>query len=231
MSLALLIIFMFVGFGLTTLFRKWIDIPTLLAVAIGCACNANLFTAITHPISAGPFIFSFEIVLYTLFIYTIVVRILDYGNKAAKVMTFTSIAAIIISAFIELVVSLSIIGFTADVFKRFSYYIFSSIGTILGVWLMIVITINLKKKSVSSYIIIPISLVACSVVHSVIYYGGYALVNISSGFEFYPWNAVLGTVIGKAVCIGLSLIYYLINKTVWIPNTLIKMKKDQEREQ
>ena len=34
MSFAILIIFMFVAFGLTTLFRKWMDVPTLLAVAI-----------------------------------------------------------------------------------------------------------------------------------------------------------------------------------------------------
>ena len=101
MGFALLVIFMFVAFGLTTLFRRWIDVPTLLSVAIGCAVNANLFTPITHPIVLGDFTFSIEIVLYTLFMYTIIVRILDYGYQAAKTMTFTSVAAIIISAIIE----------------------------------------------------------------------------------------------------------------------------------
>ena len=50
MGFALLIIFMFVAFGLTTLFRKWIDVPTLIAVAIGCAVNANIFNPIKYPI-------------------------------------------------------------------------------------------------------------------------------------------------------------------------------------
>ena len=58
MGFALLVIFMFVAFGLTTLFRRWIDVPTLLSVAIGCAVNANLFTPITHPIVLGDFTFS-----------------------------------------------------------------------------------------------------------------------------------------------------------------------------
>ena len=90
MGLALLIIFMFVAYGLTTFFRRWIDIPVLLAVAIGCAVNANIFNPTTAPIVVGPFTFSIEIVLYTLFMYTIIVRILDYSYADAKRMTFTS---------------------------------------------------------------------------------------------------------------------------------------------
>ena len=81
MGLALLIIFMFVAYGLTTLYRRWIDIPTLLAVAIGCAVNANIFHPYSAPIVVGPFTFSIEIVLYTLFMYTIIVRILDYSYE------------------------------------------------------------------------------------------------------------------------------------------------------
>lgn len=232
MSFALLIIFMIVGFGLTTLFRKWIDIPTLLAVAIGCACNANFFTSMTYPINIGPFTFSFEIVLYTLFIYTVLIRILDYGYNAAKVMTFTSIAAIIISAVIELTVMLSRNGFTSIVFKNFSYYLFSSVGTLLGVWLMIAITIGLTKHKVSCYIIIPLALVAASVVHSVIFYGGIALVNITTLIKAdskdileQALHAFLGALVGKGLCIGLSVLCYFINKTVWIPNNLVKAKE------
>ena len=230
MSLALLIIFMFVAFGLTTLFRKWIDIPTLIAVAIGCACNANFFTVRTHPIEAGPFIFSFEIVLYTLFMYTIIIRILDYGYNAAKVMTFTSIAAIIISAIIELMALLAKDGFTVEVFKNFSYYIFSCIGTIIGVWVMIAITIGLTNHKISCYIIIPLALAAASMIHSLFYYGGIALVNWESGLKVYPWAAVWGTLLGKSICIALAILCYFINKTVWIPSNILKMKEGSEKE-
>ena len=106
MPLVLLIVFMFVAFGLTTFFRRWIDVPVLIAVAIGCAVNANLFNPLTAPIVVEPFTFSIEIVLYTLFMYTLVVRMLDYGNVQARTMMLTSIAAIIISAFIELMANL-----------------------------------------------------------------------------------------------------------------------------
>ena len=223
MSFALLIIFMFLAFALTTLFRRWIDIPTLLAVAIGCAVNANIFNPLTAPIYLGPFTFSIEIVLYTLFIYTIMVRILDYGYNDAKRMTFTSIAAIIISAFIELVTKLMISGFSGQTFKEFSYYAFSSIGTILGVWVTIIIVIQFRKKNISSYLIIPIGMIAATIVHSIFFYGGYALVNWQLGV--YTAYQALGTVIGKGVCILLSVLCYFINKKYWQPLNLIEKEE------
>ena len=224
MNLALLIIFMFLSFGLTTLFRRWIDVPTLIAVAIGCAVNANIFYPYTSPIIVGPFTFSIEIVLYTLFMYTIIVRVLDYGYKDAKVMTFTSIAAIIISAFIELMAKLMTNGFTAESFKLFSYYLFSSIGTIIGVWVMIYITIAFRKKNISPYLIIPVAIIVSSVIHAVFFFGGIALVEWKIGS--YTLYQFLGTIIGKAVCIALSVLCYFINCKYWRPLNLIK--KDEE---
>ena len=224
MGFALLIIFMFLAFGLTTLFRKWIDIPTLLAVAIGCAVNANIFNPMTAPIVVGPFTFSIEIVLYTLFMYTIIVRILDYGYKDAERMTLTSVAAIIISAFIELVAILSRDGFTSQAFKNFSYYLFSSIGTIIGVWVMVFITIKCRKKNISSYLIIALAIIASSVIHSVIYYGSIALVEWNA--NIYTVYLALGTVIGKAVCIALSVFCYFINQKYWKPLNLVSKEKE-----
>ena len=223
MSFALLIIFMFVAFGLTTLFRRWIDIPTLLAVAIGCAVNANIFNPLTAPIMVGPLTFSIEIVLYTLFMYTIVVRILDYGYNDAKRMTFTSIAAILISAFIELVAKLMIGGFSALTFKEFSYYLFSSAGTVLGVWLAVLITIQCRKKNISCYFIIPLAIAAASIVHAIFFFGGIALVNLK--FDIYSAQQALGTIIGKAVCIALSVLCYFINKKYWKPLNLIEKEE------
>ena len=219
MSFALLIIFMFLAFGLTTLFRRWLDIPTLIAVAIGCAVNANIFNPLTAPIVVGPFTFSIEIVLYTLFMYTLIVRILDYGYKAGKVMTFTSVAAIIISAFIELMAVLMKDGFTLEAFKAFSIYLFSSIGTIIGTWVMVWITIKCRQKKISAYLIIPFAIIASSIIHSIFFYGGVALVNWQIGI--YTAYDALGTVIGKAVCILLSIFCYFMNKKFWIPLNLV----------
>ena len=226
MSFALLIIFMFVAFGLTTLFRRWVDIPTLIGVAIGCAVNANIFTPIKYPIVVGPFTFSFEVVLYTIFMYTIVVRILDYGYQDAKKMTLTSVAAIIISAIIELFAEFAKQGFVDQVIKNFSVYLFSSMGTIFGVWVMIVITINCRKKNINPYLIIPFSIIASSLIHAVFYYGGYSLVHWQLGN--YTLSLLLGAIVGKSACILLSILCYFINKKYWMPLNLIEKEHKKE---
>lgn len=151
--------------------------------------------------------------------YTIVVRILDYGYKAAKTMTFTTIAAIIISAIIELFTNLAVHGFNAETFKNFSYYFFSCLGTIVGVWVMVFITIRFREKNISCYIIIPVAIAISSIIHSLFFYGGIALINWEFGEN--ALYRLLGAVIGKTVCIGLSVVCYFINKKYWIPLNLV----------
>ena len=223
MSFALLIIFMFVAYGLTTLCRRWVDVPTLIGVAIGCAVNANIFTPLKYPITVGPFTFSFEVVLYTIFMYTIVVRILDYGYQDAKKMTLTSVAAIVISAIIELFAEVAAQGFVTQVFKNFSIYLFSSMGTIFGVWVMVVITINCRKRNISSYLIIPFAIASSSLIHAIFYYGGYSLVQWQLGV--YTLQLFLGALVGKSVCILLSIFCYFINKKYWVPLNLIEKEE------
>lgn len=223
MNFALLIIFMFVAYGLTTLFRRWVDIPTLIGVAIGCAVNANIFTPLKYPINVGPFTFSFEVVLYTIFMYTIVVRILDYGYQDAKKMTLTSVAAIIISAIIELFAEFAAQGFVEQVIKNFSIYLFSSMGTIFGVWVMVIITINCRKKKISSYLIIPFAIAASSLIHAIFYYGGVSLVQWQLGL--YTLRMFLGAIVGKGACILLSILCYFINKKYWVPLNLVEKQR------
>ena len=227
MGLALLIIFMFVAYGLTTLFRRWIDIPVLLAVAIGCAVNANIFNPYTAPIVVGSFTFSIEIVLYTLFMYTIIVRILDYSYSDAKRMTFTSVAAILISAFIELVAFLMTQGDVWQAFKSFAIYLFSSIGTVVGVWIMVLITVLCRKKNISPYLIIPFAIIPAGLIHAVFFYGGMIIVYQSRDVLDVVYGA-LGTIIGKSVCILLSVFCYFINKKWWRPLNLVAQEEKTE---
>ena len=225
MAFTLLIVFMFVAYGLTTLFRRWLDVPTLIGVAIGCAVNANLFTPLNYPVVVGELTFSIESILYTLFMYTVVVRILDYSYDDAKKLTLTSVAAIIISAIIELVALLTKDGFQTVVFQNFAVYLFSSIGTIIGVWLMVFFTIGLKKRRVSSYIIIPIVIAVSCVIHALFYYGGMSLVFWER--TAYTLKMALGTIIGKAACVGLGVLCYFINQKFWKPLNLVSKKEEE----
>lgn len=223
MGLLFLFIFMVIAFGLTTLFRKWLDAPTLMAVAIGCACNANIYTNITNPIEMGFFTFSPQIVLYVLFMYTIMVRMLDYSYKQAKFMTFTSVGAIIISAVIELFALASTHGFSYNLLTSFSYYLFSSIGTLAGVWLMIWLTVFCRKIKVNKYLIIIFGILVSSAVYYFFYYGGISLINLD--FGLYTIFDALGTIIGELVCIAAALVCYFINQKYWKPKIVLDNEK------
>lgn len=226
MGLALLISFMIVAFFLTTLLRRWIDIPMLIAVAIGCAVNANILNHITAPVVVGPFTFSIEIILYTLFMYTIMIRILDYSYHDGKIMTFTSIAAIIISAIIELISKLATGADVAESFIAFSYYFISCAGTALAVWFMVLVTIHFKEASAPRVIILGLALVLASVVHTLVYYGGMSLIEQKL---VYGLSNLYGALVGKAICIGLAMISYAINLKVWKPPVVIAREKEEKR--
>ena len=157
--------------------------------------------------------------------YTVVVRILDYSYDDAKKLTLTSVAAIIISGIIELVALLTKDGFQTVVFQNFAVYLFSSIGTIIGVWLMVFFTIGLKKRRVSSYIIIPIVIAVSCVIHALFYYGGMSLVFWER--TAYTLKMALGTIIGKAVCVGLGVLCYFINQKFWKPLNLVSKKEEE----
>ena len=217
-----LIIFMFVAFGLTTLFRKWLDVPTLIAVAIGSAVNANLFTSINNPIYLGDLVFSMENILSVLFMYTVIVMVLDYGYKQGRNLTITTIAAIIISAIIEFTAKLAYNGYSIETLKNFFIYLFSCIGSIAGVWVMVLITIGCRKKNVISYLIILLALIAGLIIHSAFYYGGVALIEFDNIFNF---NRLLGAVILKLACIFVATLCYFISKKFLIPNNLKKASK------
>ncbi|NLZ15382.1 MAG: hypothetical protein GXY27_01685 [Erysipelotrichaceae bacterium] len=217
MGLVLLLIFTIIAFALTTFFRKWLDVTTLYVVAIGCACNANFFTNINSPVSFGPFIFSPMIALYALFMYIIMVRIIDHGYKEAKVLTYTSVAAVVVSAMIELANTIVLSGSSVEAWKSFSYYIFSSVGTLIGVWVMVWYTIHARHHKVNKYLIIFFGMAFSSWLQAMFYYGGMALVNWQ--FNILSTADILGIFIGGIVCFIFGLISYFVNNRLWKPNS------------
>ena len=116
-------------------------------------------------------------------------------------------------------------GFAAETFKLFSYYLFSSVGTIIGVWIMVWITIVCRKKNISSYIIIPLAIGASSIIHAIFFFGGIALVEWN--WTIYSAYQALGTIIGKVVCILLSILCYFINQNYWKPKKINLAKEEK----
>lgn len=222
-----------IGFAFITIVRKWHDYSMLFTIAIGFAINANIFYALSAPMYLGPIVLSIDSILYTGFMFCVVVCAIEYGVRKAKILTSASIAAILLSAVIEFLAKVSTVGFDIDYLVGLSSYIFSAIGTFAGVWLMLFILEKLQNKNVNVYLNITICILISSIINSTIFYGFTILV---SGVIDNIGYIICGSYIGKVICIALGLLSYFISTHYFIPNDLKEKyqkpkKQDQIEEQ
>lgn len=235
MEIGLIIISVILVFGcaLLTFLRKWADSFVLIAFAIGFVVNANLFTPFTgYQIPAGPLVFAADSILYALFLYCICVKALHYKTKDVKLVIYSSIVAIIISAFIEFFANLSIQSKdTVTLVKRLLDYIVSAGSSLIACWYMVFVIKKMDEKGISRYIILPTAMIGGALIDSTLFYcldaaiyGGFGS---TQGIDYFV-KTLLGSWIGKFVTCGLSLFCYWINVKFWIPNEIKAMEQKEE---
>lgn len=214
-----------VFFGLLTLFRRWYDYAILFTFAIGFAVNANIYNSVSTPVTFYKLIFAIDSILYTGFTFTVIICAKEYGIRKAKILTSSAIAAVLLSALIELCASISSFGFDFVFIKDFFGYIASAVGTFIGIWVMLYIFDKLEKKDVNIYLSMFICVLISSIINSSIYYSYYLIVYQNTTNFLY---ILLGSYIGKLYAICLGLISYAINKNIWVPLDLKNKENIEE---
>ncbi len=212
-------------FSLLTFCRRWYDYAMLFTFAIGFAVNANIYNSSTAPVYFYKLVFSIDSILYTGFTFTVIICAKEYGVKKGKILTSSTIAAVLLSALIELFASISSSGFDVAFIKQFFGYVFSAIGTFIGIWVMLYIFEKLEKKNINIYLTLFMCVLISSIINSTIYYSYYLIVYQNTNDFIY---VLLGSYIGKLYAIILGLISYSINKNVWIPLNLKNKEKELE---
>lgn len=207
----------FVFFVFITLVRKWHDYAMLFTIAIGFAINANIFNATTTPMYCGPLVFSIDSILYTGFMFCVVICAIEYSIRNAKILTSSAIAAILLSATIEFLSNISSFGYKTQFLISFFGYFFSAVGTFAGVWFMLFVFEKLKNKKINNYLNIVICILISSIINSSIYY--VFTIITTAGLQDFSYM-LIGSYIGKIFCIGLCLISFYINTHLFIPNNL-----------
>lgn len=210
-----LVIFSLVGFSLTVLFRHISDSRTLISVAIGCAISANIYTSESVPVVHGGLIFGIDSILYSLFICAVIYKAMDYSVKDAKDMAISTIIAILISALIELFATWSYTGLGKGAFNIFLGYLFSAIGTLAGVWLMLGFYQAAKRKGFNKYLNILICILIASFINSFTYYLGTGLIYKTITRFWSP--ASQAAYVGRVCMAVLGMIGYFINSRYWKP--------------
>ena len=209
-------------FAFFVLVRRRYDYAMLFTIAIGFAVNANIYNGITMPVYLGNLRFSIDSILYTGFTFTIIICAHEYDVRRAKVLSSSTIAAILLSAVIEFFAKVSSNGYDISYLINLFGYVSSSFGTFIGVWIALFIYGKMKGK-ISIYFIMIILVTIISVINSVFYHTYYILVTGNvEGFGYI----VAGSYLGKLYATALGLIGFYINTHYWIPLDLMyKYKK------
>ncbi len=216
MSIYILILFALVGFAFLAFARKWHDYAMLFTIAIGCAVNANIHNSVSAPVVLGPFTFAIDSILYSMFMFTVIICARDYDARRAKILTSSAIAAILVSAVIEFFAGWSSVGYSDELLITFIGYFSSAFGTFVGVWVMLAVFTKLNGK-INVNLTFVICVLIASLLNSAIYYFG--VIAVSGQIENFVF-ILLGSAIGKAFCVILGLLAYYINTHFWIPNNL-----------
>ena len=217
MGIYILIFFAVFAFSFFAFARKWHDYAMLFTFAIGCAVNANILNSVSVPVYVGNLIFSIDSILYTLFMFTVIICAKDYDIRRAKILTSSAIAAILVSAVIEFFANLSAFGYTTAMLVKFMHYVLSCLGTFVGVWIMLLAFKKLQNKNINMRIAIILCVALASIINTAIYYTGVILISGSIQNLAY---VLLGSAIGKICCIFLGELAYYVNTHYWIPNNL-----------
>ena len=193
-------------FALSFIGHKNYHNTTLYALAIGGVVNANYFHSGNYPIHCFGLPFGIDSLIYTLFVFCVIVMLLNDSKKSAYLLAISSIIAILFSALMEL--SARVLAGEAflpslKIFDSFMISAFSSVAAIVAA----VEIVNRLKRKYSQYVCMAVGIAVATLVNSGIYYPASSLVR---GVADNMWIYVGTSFAGK----GIALVYSLLAQKV-----------------
>lgn len=210
MNFIYFLIFSVVVFLLSLVCYEKFRSTTLYALAIGGAVNANFFHAGKYPIMCFGLPFGLDSIIYSLFAYCVIIMFLKTNKREAYILTFSSIIAIMFSAFMQLIAELYTIGSCYSVWIAFLNFFVSSAASLIAIWIMLEILNKLKTKTSNEYVLLIVGIIIVSLINSAIYY---TLATWINGTPENILSLLLTSFIGKTIALICSLgALFLINK-------------------
>lgn len=219
MELIYFILLEIIVFLITIFANKRWGKDALFTIGIGCAIGANVYNIGNYPINAIGLTFGIDSIIYTLFIFCIVLCQISYGKKSAINLLFTVICAILLTALLQFSAGLISFGIGADMLWGFASFIISAIATGACGFISIIVFDKLKTK-LNVYVNIIIFIFIASVVNSIIYFG---LIALFGNGVVDLWKTLIGSYFGKGITLCFAILSYYI--TTKLP---YKAKIDKE---
>lgn len=211
--------------GLLFSFHKW-QLSALYCFAIGGAVNSNFFHIGDYPIFIGNFVFGIDSVIYTLFIFCVIITADKFGNKDAMKLTYSSMGAIGFAAVMQFIADWSQTGvINTDITWSLISFIASIVATLIAVVVILRVYEHLKQKNYNRYFSIGLVMLIASLINSFIYFGVVAIWNGGLAGNF-GW-ILISSYIGKIMSICFSLFTFYLLKIIQKKQTSLNSTIDK----
>lgn len=227
MNLLYLVLASLVVFLATTIcFEKKNVWSTIIgAIGVGGVVNSNFFNAADYPIDVFGWSFGVDSIIFTLFIFTVILKYLYWDRKEAYTYSLSAAGAVLFAAIIEVSANAFSSGHSEHIWRKFGGFAVSVIGTIAACVAIIEIMHAIKKKTkIHDFWTVLIALVVATIVNSTIYYGLYSLV---TGTEFLL-EIMYTSYFGKLIAIGCALLTFGLMKLIERRVNKVQAKKLEE---
>lgn len=211
-NLLIFIIFIISIFALLAVAIKFFPKDSIFTIAIGAVIGANIYNASTYPLDIFGIRFGFDSIIYTIFLFCMLVMYIDYGRRDLKIVLYTALFSIFFSAFLFVFGTYSQTGWTDGLWTSILSYLASIVGTFCAVWAMVALFGFLKERNLNIYVIVPLVLFFASLVNTIIYFG---LTFVFSGQIVQDFlNMMAGSYIGKIIASLLCIALFGVHK-IW----------------
>jgi uncharacterized PurR-regulated membrane protein YhhQ (DUF165 family) len=183
----------------------------LSGLGVAGVVNANFFHAIDYPIDIFGWNFGFDAIIFTLYIFTLILTLMYYGKKQATIYTFSGSIAVLLAGIIELCAVSFSTGHQEEAWRKFGGFVISVIATIAaGLVIITVIEAIKKRHKVHDMWLMIIGIVLATLVNSTIYYSIAPFIN-GAGFD---WHIIITSYFGKTIALGVAILVFGVMKLI-----------------
>lgn len=196
-------IFIIVCFLIVAVAIRFFPKDATFTIAIGAVIGANIYTALTYPIEMFGITFGIDSIVYTLFLFCLLLMHESYGKKSMRVVLYTALFSIFFTAFLFFMGNLSQGGYSNALLVTFLSYIFSIVGTFCAAWVMIWLYDKFKYAGLNVYINFLIVILLASLVNTVIYFGLSFLIagQVVENFVLLMAGSYIGKFVASLLCL------------------------------
>ncbi|MFQ6749288.1 MAG: VUT family protein [Clostridia bacterium] len=173
-------------------------------IAIGAVIGANIYTSLAYPISIGGITFGIDSIVYTLFLFCLLLMHESFGKKNMRVVLYTALFSIFFTAFLFFMGNLSQGGYSNALMMNFLSYLFSIIATFCAAWVMIWLYDKFKLAGLNIYLNFLIVILLASLVNTMIYFGLSFLLTslVVENFLLVLVGSYIGKFVASMCCLG-----------------------------